>query len=117
MSRIAHGVAEATAAGDVKVIIDINPDIRANAAFADSVQPGDSRASERLKQYLSGYGIQYFAVSDVNQSDEFSEVLGDYAASNLQEGERFVLVCDRVPGNLESILGGLQPQFAGIYSK
>lgn len=117
MSRIAHGVAQATAASDVKVIIDINPDVRANASFADTVQPGDGRASERLKRYLSGFGIQYYAVSDINHSDDFTTVLGDYVASNLQEGERFLLVCDRVPGNLQEILGGLQPNFAGIYSK
>lgn len=117
MSRIASGVAEATGNSTVKVVIDVNPDIRANTQFADKICPGAVRAQQRIKSYLSERGIQYFAVSGVNSSEDLEAVVTDYAASNLGEGEQFVLVCDRVPSNLDQVLGGLSTQFAGIYSK
>ena len=117
MSRIATGVAQATENSAVKVIIDVNPDIRSNALFADKICPGSVRAQQRLKQYLSDKGIQYFAVSGVNDGDGLQAVVTDYVASNLGEEDQFVLVCDRVPSNLEELLGGLNSQFAGIFSK
>lgn len=117
MSRIASGVAEATGNTAVKVIIDVNPDIRSNTQFADQICPGNTRAQQRLKQFLGEKGIQYFTVSGVNDGDELQAVVVDYAASNLGEDEQFVLVCDRVPSNLDDLLGGLKTQFAGIYSK
>lgn len=117
MSRIAKGVEEATNSSSVKVIIDVNPDFVANAQYADQVCPGEVRPQQRLKQYLSERGIQYFAVSDVNNSDQLGDVVFDYAATNLDVDDKFVLVCDRVPSNLTNLLGALETQFAGIFSK
>ncbi|MDZ7908985.1 MAG: hypothetical protein U5N10_12695 [Gemmobacter sp.] len=110
------GVEEATNSSSVKVIIDVNPDFVANAhAMIKSVR-AEMRPQQRYK-YLSERGIQYFAVSDVNNGDQLGDVVFDYAATNLGVADKFVLVCDRVPSNLTNLLGGLENQFAKFFSK
>lgn len=116
MSRIEKGVSKATGEPAVKVIIDINPDYRENTALVDQVAPGEFRPQARLKQYLDNKGIRYFAVGDVTSSQEMAEAIADYVGNNLGENDQFVVVCDRKPGDLDKILGSLQPQFAGIFS-
>lgn len=117
MSRIASG-AEATAHNsEVRVVIDINPDFRANTAFVDQHAPGDARPQTRLKQYFAEKGIQYFSVSNVGTTDELSDAIRDYVGNNIGESEQFLVICDRVPGNMDSVLGPLNEQFAGICSK
>lgn len=117
MSRIASGVTRAIGSSAVKVLIDMNPDIKSNTQYANQVCPGDTRAQARLKSYLSEHGIHYFAVTDVNSSEDLASVINDYAATNLGETDEFVLVWDRVPSDLDSTLGPLASQFAGIFSK
>lgn len=117
MSRIASGVTRAIGSPAVKVLIDMNPDIKSNTQYANQVCPGDTRAQARLKSYLGERGIHYFAVTDVNSSEDLTTVINDYAATNLGENDEFVLVWDRIPSDLVPTLGPLATQFAGIFSK
>lgn len=116
MSRIEEGISKATGDSTVKVIIDINPDYRENTQFVDSHAPGEIRAQARLKSFLDARGIRYFAVGDVTSSSEMAEAIKDYVGNNLGEADKFVVVCDRKPGDLDKVLGPLQDQFAGIFS-
>lgn len=117
MSRIASGVDAATRNSEVRVVIDINPDIRANTTYVDQHAPGEARPQTRLKQLFADKGIQYFSVSNVGSTDELSDVIKDYAGNNLGETDQFLVICDRVPGNMDLLLGPLSNQFAGICSK
>lgn len=116
MSRIEEGISKAAGDSSVKVIIDINPDYRENTQFVDSHAPGEIRAQARLKSFLDARGIRYFAVGDVTSSVEMADVIKDYVGNNLGETDKFVVVCDRKPGDLNTVLGPLQDQFAGIFS-
>mgnify|MGYP001394970466 CR=1 FL=1 len=117
MSRIASGAELVATNPDVRVVIDINPDLRANTAFVDAQNPGDDRPQVRLKQFFAERGVAYFHVSDVNTTDEITDTINDYVGGNIAAEDRFLVVCDRVPANFQGLLGPLGEQFAGICSK
>ena len=114
MSRIEAAARILENADNIGIILDVNPDLGANKRFIDEQHPGDERPQSRLKEFLAGPNVKYFYTSDVGSTEALREAVNDYIANNLDNDQRFLLLCDRKPANPESLFGELHGQLAEI---
>ena len=115
MQRLYTAIQRCEVDQSVRVVLDVNPNHFENRNYIDSIFPGEARSHERIKEYFRGRGVHYFAVDGINDANDLQAVVFDYVSNNTHPGDRFVMMFDRTPSNLNELLGSYSASLAGFY--